>query len=380
MIKNRIRVIAVVGAMAMFAGCGDDQSARGVEISPPAAELEFDEAFVKDRDIHLQMPEDVVLGDIHLGMVDSKDNLILVDSTQWMVFLTDAEGHYLQQIGTRGGAEGEYFYVLKVLLDSNGDLYIHTVGEGMKYLVFSGDSYTFKREIPDPNPQYVDHVVFTQGGNIYASEVYSDYALYSLDEHFNKTATFYPVQDQRTAMALFRYHNTVLTPKTGGGFYFMYPTSYKIHQYNEQGKLQQTLFSTYRSKHRDGIKPFPDDVNPKNWTPKHVQWIAEHIFPFQLFECDPDLLVLTQLNSKINGEWKSYLNILYKDGHSVADGIRVPDNYSLLTVNGTELYFLVEGAFAEETGETSDPYVAVYRLNDREGVGKKAFSRSRDGQ
>ena len=30
----------------------------------------------------------------------------------------------------------------------------------------------------------------------------------------------------------------------------------------------------------------------------------------------------------------------------------------------------------EVTGELGDPYVAVYRLNDRTGAGKVAFSRS----
>ena len=377
--KNRIHVIATVGAM-MFASCNNDQFSGRVEIPRPAAELTFDEAFAKDRDIHLQMPAGVILGDIHLGAVNSKGDLIFVDSIQWTVFLTDVEGRYLRQIGARGGAKGEYFYVLKLLLDPNGDLYIHTVGESMKYLVFSGDSYKLKREIPDPNSGYVDHIVFTKGGSMYASEVDSEYALSRLDGNFNKIGSLYPVTDQRTATALNRYHNTILTPRKEDGFYFMYPTTYEIHQYSEQGELEQTLFSTYRSKYRNGIKSFPNDLNPKGWTPKHEQWVAEHIFPFQLLECDPDLLVLTQLNREVNGNWKAYLNILYKDGYSVADGIRLPPKYKLLMIDGSEFYFAVEGEFDEATGETSDPYIAIYRVNDRTGTGKSAFSRSRGGQ
>ena len=82
----------------------------------------------------------------------------------------------------------------------------------------------------------------------------------------------------------------------------------------------------------------------------------------------------------MGGEWRYYLNILNKDGYSVSDGISVPARHTPLTVDGTELYFRVEGAFDEKTGETGDPYVAVYRLNDREGAGKRAFSRSPSGQ
>ena len=368
--------IVVVGIMALGTGCGNDSLEGQVEITPPAADLSFDEVFIKDRDIYFNMPEDIVLGEVSNIVVDSKGDLIVVDSTQWTVFQTDAEGNYLRQIGARGGAEGEYFYVLKLLLSPNGDLYIHAVGESMKYLVFAGDSYELKREVPDPNPQYVDHIVFTKEGDMYASEVDSEYALSRLDGDFNKIGSLYPVADRRTGAALNRYHNTILTLRGEGGFYFMYPTTYEIHQYSEQGELEQTLFSTYQSKHRDGIKPFPVGLNPNEFNPKIEDWFAEHIVSYQLYECGPDLLVLVQFQREVGGEFKYYLNLLYKDGHSVADGIRVPANHTPLMIAGTELYFAVEGAFDEATGEVSDLYMAVYRLNDRVGAGKRAFSRS----
>ena len=373
---------AVAGIMAIFAGCGDVPEDR-VEITPPAADLSFDEVFIKDRDIHFNMPEGVVLGWTS-PIVDPEGNLIVVDYIQNMVFLADAEGNYLRQIGERGGAEGEYFGIYKVLLAPNGDLYIHCSREGRKFLVFSGDSYTFKREVPDPNPQYVDHIVITKGGHIYGSQVDvidagtsgvqvdGKYALFRFDDHFNKVASLYPVEDTRTGRVLNRYHNTILIPKTGGGFYFMYPTTYEIHQYSEQGELERTLFSNYQSKHRDRIKPFPADLDPHNFNPKIEAWFAEHIVRSQLFECDPDLLVLEQYRREIGGEVKFYLNILSKDGRSIADGIRVPakPKLYLATVKGTELYFVVEGEFDEATGKTSDPYVAVYRLNDRIGLAR----------
>ena len=384
--------IAVVGTMVILAGCGGDdaQSEGRVEIPAPVADLAFDEAFVKDRDIHLQMPEDIVLGEIGSIVVDAKGNLIVLDSVQWRVFQTDAEGRYQMQIGARGGAENEYFYVVKMLLGSNRDLYIQSVGESIKYLVFDRDSYKFKKAFPDPifpTAGFIDRIAFTEGGNIYASQVDvtdggtseiredGKHALFRLNENLNKIGTMYPVEDTRTAAALNRFHNTILTPRTGGGFYFMYPTIYEIHQYNEQGELEQTLFSDYRSRHRDWIKPFPTSLDVNRWTPKHEEWVAEHIIRFQLYECDPNLLVLVQCRREIGGELKYYLNLLYKDGYSVADGIRVPTNHKLLTVNGHELYFVIEGAFDEETGEAGDPYVAVYQLNDHAGAGKVAFRR-----
>ena len=393
--KNRIQFIAIVGAMVFLASCSDDQPAGRIEITRPAADLTFDEAFVKERDIYFNMPEDIVLGQIYFIVVNSKGNLIVVDGTQHIVFQTDAVGNYLRQIGARGGGEGEYFYVLKMRLDSNGDLYIYSVGESMKYLVFSGDSYAFKQEIPDPifaTAGYIDHIAFTEGGNIYASQVNvtdgglagvhenGKHALFRLDRTFNKVSSLYPVEDIRTAAALERYHNTILTPRTGGGFYFMYPTVYEIYQYSEQGELEQTLFSTYRSKHRDGIQPFPTELSPSDFNPKIEAWFAEHIVRSWLYECGPDLLVLEQMKRDVGGEWKYYLNLLYKDGYSVADGLRVPPKHKLVTVDGSELYFSVEGAFDEAEGKVSDPYVAVYRLNDREGAGKRAFSRSPSGQ
>ena len=227
-----------------------------------------------------------------------------------------------------------------------------------------------------------------KGGHFYGSQVDvidagSDgvredgrYALFRFDDNLNKVAGLYPVEDKRTGRALNRYHNTVLTPKRGGGFYFMYPTIYEIHQYSELGELEQTWFSEYSSKHRDPIKPLPDGLDPVNWTPRHNEWFAEHIVRSRLYECGPDLLVLSQYRRVVRGKPEYYLNLLYKDGHSVADGIRLPTNYRLLTVAGTELYFAVEGAFDEATGEAGDPHIAVYRLNNREGAGKSAFSRS----
>ena len=374
--KNLLSFVVIFGSMMLLAGCGDDPPKRRVEITLPATDLTFDEAFVKDREIHFNMPEDVVLGTINHVEVDSKGNLIVADFTQQTVFLADAEGNYLRQIGTQGGAEGEYFSINELLLAPNGDLYIWTVGEGLKYMVFSGGSYEFKREVTDPNSQFIDHLVVTEGSHIYASQVDlrmdGIHALFRFDDNFKMIGSLYPVEDQRTATALHRYHNTILTPKTGGGFYFIYPTIYEIHQYSEQGTLEQTLFSTYQSKHRDGIKPFPADLDPYGWNPKIEAWFAEHIVPRLLFEWGSDLLVLMQYRREIGGTYQLYLNLLYKDGHSVADGIRIPAKHIPMAVVGMEMYFVVKGEFDEATSETSDPYVAVYRLNDH----KIAFSRS----
>lgn len=390
--KNRIQLIAIVGAMVLLAGCSDDQPAGRIEITRPAADLTFDEAFIKEQEIHLQMPENVVLGGIGYVLVDAKGHLIVLDHIQNTIFQIDAKGHYLRQIGARGGAEGEYLSIMDPRLVPNGDLYFYNFGEGRGYLFFSGDSYKFKRVVPDTNSELIDHVVFTEGGHIYGSQVDvidagadgvredGQYALFRLDNNLNKVAGLYPVEDKRTGRALNRYHNTVLTPKRGGGFYFIYPTTYEIHQYSELGELEQTWFSEYKSKHRDRINPLPAGLDPINWTPKHNEWFAEHIVRSRLYEFGPDLLVLSQYRRVVRGKPEYYLNLFYKDGYSAADGIRLPADHRMLTVSGTELYFAVEGAFDEATGEAGDPYIAVYRLNDREGAGKVAFSRSRDSQ
>ncbi len=363
--NNLRHFIVIVCAIMLLAGCNDDLSERRKEITPPVTELAFDEAFVKDRDIHFNMPEDVILGTIWHLVVDAKGQLIVADFTQGTVFLADAEGNYLRQIGARGGAEGEYFSVIELLLAPNGDLYIWSMGEGSKYMVFSGGSYEFKREVPDPNSQPIDHLVVTEGGHMYASQVDlrmdGTHALFRFDDNFKVINSLYPVADQRTATALHRFHNTILTPKTGGGFYFVYPTSYEIHQYSEQGELEQTLFSSYQSKYRDGIKPFPADLDPYGWNPKTETWFAEHIVRHQLFESGSDLLVLVQYRREVGNTSQYYLNLLCKDGHSVADGIRVPAKHIPLTVVGTELYCMVEGTFDEATGEVDGPHVVVYR-------------------
>lgn len=364
--KNLLPFVVVFGSVVLMTGCGDDLPERRVEITPPTTELTFDEAFIKDRDIYLNMPEDVVLGTINHVEVDSKGHLIVSDFIQQTIFLADAEGNYLRQIGERGGAEGEYFSIDELLLAPNGDLYIWTTGENLKYMVFSGGSYEFKREVPDPTFQFIDHLVVTEGGHIYASQVdlRTDgiHALFRFDDNFKVIGSLYPVEDQRTATALHRYHNTILTPKTGGGFYFMYPTTYEIHQYSEHGELERTLFSTYQSRHRDGIKPFPAHLDPYGWNPQVEAWFAEHIVPRLLFEFGSDLLVLMQYRREVGNTYQLYLNFLYKDGHSVADGIRVPANHVPMTVVGSELYCRVKGELDEETGEAGDPYVAVYRL------------------
>ena len=373
--------IAGTSTLAIFAGCGGGTVSEGrVEITPPAADLAFDEAFIKVRDIHLHMPEDVVLGQIGFALVDAQGNLIVVDLIKETVFQTDAKGHYLRPIGARGGAEGEYSTPLDPRFAPNGDLYFLSFGGNKKYLFFGGDSYTFKREIPDPNSNLIDYIVLTEGGHFYGSQVDvmdggqedDQYALFRFDTTLNKVAFLYPVEDKRTGRALNRYHNTVLTPKRGGGFYFMYPTAYEIHQYNEQGQLEQTWFSAYQSKHRDRIKPFPADLNPLDWNPQIEAWFAEHIVRSRLYEFGSDLLLLSQYRRVVRAAPEYYLNLFYKDGHAVADGIREPAGHMLLTVTDTELYFAVEGTFDEATGEASDPHIAVYRLNDRQ----EAFSRS----
>ena len=364
--KNLLPFIAIVGTVVLFIGCDGDPPERRVEIPPPATELTFEEAFVKDRDIHFQMPEGVVLGMIGNIEVDSKGDLIVADFIQQTVFLADAEGNYLRPIGARGGAEGEYYSIIEILLGPNDDLYTWSMGEGLKYMVFSGGSYEFKREVPDPNSQYIDHLVVTEGGHMYASQVDlrmdGTHALFRFDENFEVIGSLYPVEDQRTATALHRYHNTILTPKTGGGFYFMYPTTYEIHQYSGQGELEQTLFSTYQSKHRAGIRPFPADLDPYGWNRKTEEWFAEHIVPRRLFKGDSDLLVLMQYRREVGNTYQLYLNLLYKDGHSIADGIRVPAKHTPIAVVGSELYCVVKGAFDEASGEVDDPHVAVYRL------------------
>lgn len=364
--KNLLPFIVIFGPVVLLAGCGDAPPERRVEITPPETELTFEEAFVKERETYFNMPEGVILGTIRYLLVDSEGNLIVSDAVQETIFLTDAEGNYLRPIGARGGAEGEYFTILGVVLAPNGDLYAWSMGQSLKYMVFSGGSYEFKREVPDPNSQYIDHLRVTEGGHIYASQVDlrmdGSHALLRFDDNFEVIDRMSPVEDQRTATALHRYHNTILTTRSGGGFYFMYPTTYEIYRYSEQGELEQTLFSSYQSKYRDGIKPFPADLDPYGWNRKIEEWFAEHIVRSQLFECGSDLLVLVQYRREVGHTYQLYLNLLYKDGRSVADGIRLPAKHTLKAVAGSELYFVVKGEFDEVTGETSDPHVAVYRL------------------
>ena len=378
--KNLSPFAVVLGTVVLLAGCGNEPPKRRVEIISPAAELTFDETFVKDREIYFNMPEDVTLGTIGDIKVDSKGNFTVLDFAQGTIFLADAEGNYLRQIGARGGAEGEYFSIIELLLAPNGDLYVWSMGEGLKYMVFSGGSYEFKKEVPDPNSQFIDHLVVTEGGHIYASQVDlrmdGMHALFRFDDNFKVINSLYPVEDQQTATALHRYHNTILTPKTGGGFYFMYPTTYEIHQYSEQGELEQTLFSPYQSKHRGGIKPFPADLDPYGWNPQIEAWFAEHLVPRLLFECGSDLLMLMKYRREVGNKYTYYLNLFYKDGYSVADGIRVPANYIPMTVAGSELYCMVKGEFDEVTGEAGEPYLVAYRLNDHVVASKSVFSRS----
>ena len=380
--KTLLHFNSVVGAMVIFAGCSNDQPADRVAITPPAADLSFDEAFVKDRDIHFNIPEDIVIGQIGYIEINSKGDLIVHDSYLKTLFQTDAEGNYLRQIGVRGAGEGEYYHITQLDLDKSGDLYIRSLGEGIKYMVYSGDPYELKREVSVPVSAYVDHVVITEEGNIYASKVDGKHALFRFDSDFTQIDSMYQVGDERLATALHRYHNTIITPKTRGGFYFMYPTVYEIHQYSEQGELEKTLFSEYRSKHRDGIKPFPADLDPNDWNPTIEEWFSGHIVRYQLFECDPNLLVLTQYRRGIGGVYEFYLNVMDKDGKSLVDGIRLPERHSLATIKGSDLYIRIQGEFDEATGETSDPHLAVYRLNDLEGAaqGGLAFSGSRVGQ
>ena len=381
--KTLLHFISAVGAMVICAGCSSDQPADRVAITPPAADLSFDEIFIKDRDIHFNMPEDIVIGQIGYTEINSKGDLIIQDSYLKVLFQTDAEGNYLRQIGVRGGGEGEYYHVNQLSLDKSGDLYIRSIGEGIKYMVYSGDPYELKREVSVPVfSTYVDHFVITEEGNIYASKVDGKHSLFRFNSDFTQIDSMYQVEDERTATALHRYHNTIITPKTGGGFYFMYPTVYEIHQYSEKGELEKTLFSEYRSKHRDGIKPFPADLDPNDWNPTIEEWFSGHIVRYRLFECDPNLLVLTQYRRGIGGVYEFYLNIMDKDGKSLVDGIRLPERHSLATTKGSELYIRIQGEFDETTGETSDPHLAVYRLNDLEGAaqGGLAFSGSRAGQ
>lgn len=383
--KALMRFIAVAGALMLFAGCGDGQQETWmsrVEITPPPADLTFDEAFAKDRDIRFSMPEGIVLGQIGHIVISSKGDLIVEDSYLKTLFQTDAEGNYLRQIGVRGVGEGEYYHITQLALDKSDDLYIQSIGEGIKYMVYSGDPYELKREVSVPVSAYIDHVVITEKGNIYASKVDSKHALFRFDSDFTQIDSMYQVEDERTATALHRYHNTILTPKRGGGFYFMYPTAYEIHQYSEQGELEKTLFSAYKSKHRDGIKPFPSDLDPDDWNPQIEKWFAEHIVRYQLFECGPNLLVLTQYRRGIGGVYEFYLNIMDNNGKSIVDGIRLPARHSLVTIKDSELYIRIQGEFNEATGETGDPHLAVYRLNDLEGVaqGGLAFSGSRVGE
>lgn len=377
--KTLIRFIAVAGAMMLFAGCGDERKEAymgRMEITPPLVDLTFDEAFVKDRDIRFNMPEGIVLGQISYIVINSKGDLIVSDWFLKTLFQTDAEGNYLRQIGRQGGGKGQYYHITKLAIDKSDDLYIESVSEGIKYMVYSGDPYKLKKEVSVPTSAFIDHFVITEEGNIYASKVDGKRALFRLDDDFTRIDSLYPVEDQRTATALHRYHNTILTPKEGGGFYFMYPTVYEIHQYSERGELERTLFSHYRSKHRDGIRPFPVGLAPNDWNSKIEGWFANHIVRSELFECDPNLLVLMQYRKKIGRVYEFYLNVMNKDGTSLVDGIRLPEGHSLVTIKGSELYFRIEGEFNEATGEMSDPYMAVYRFNDRTGAGKIAFSRS----
>ena len=79
--SNLNQFIAVVSTIAVLAGSGIDrlEAESRVEITPSVIELTFDEAFVKARDIHFQMPKGIILGTINRVVVDSRGDLIVLD-------------------------------------------------------------------------------------------------------------------------------------------------------------------------------------------------------------------------------------------------------------------------------------------------------------
>jgi hypothetical protein len=99
--------------------------------------------------------------------VDSQGNIFVADYTSGRINKFDPQGNFLQLIQVGDPAANQDYYIPGIAADQQGNLYVATGGQILKYNAATGELIL---TIPDGWPEiYYDSVVVAPDGNLYAT-------------------------------------------------------------------------------------------------------------------------------------------------------------------------------------------------------------------
>ncbi len=338
----------------------------------------------EDLDIGKEDDENYQFYEVPGILLDSKENIYVLDAGNCRVQKYDKNGGYLLTIGSKGQGPGEFSRPSSFCIDGHDTLY---VSEQMKIQVFDGEG-KFQKIIPLETRIY-EFFIDTQGRII-------TYTLISRDEGTKRmivkldpdgkitetVAEFSDVEAIQTnteggrTLTFKAYHQynywPYLYPTREGGFVYAYPSEYKIFGMSSdtdpqliaqkdtppnpisQEEKNSIIKGIERQAERRGIKMTKDALDAACQFPSHRPFFN------RILVDDEGRIYVRKAESILDGNGEIHLDVFNRDGYYI---------YNLVLPYTPDLIhrgFLYDISTSEETGEVRIKRLKIRNWNQME--------------
>ncbi len=283
------------------------------------------------------------------------DSLVYIpDQKAKRVIVFDESGSYIGHIGGEGEGPGEFLNV-QHFVKNNNRLYVYD-NFLMRISVYD-DNLEYLKTIPI-NHRISDFIIIDN--RIIAFSHYSPFIFSSFDMNGNVIHEFLKPNDEREAIFLARFQDGGLDFDIQHNLiYGIYPDQFKIFVLNKNLELQHILGSNDATRYRPSVPDFPRSLDPYKFEDQHIEyWESFHHIMNIYVDDNSGHIIIPYYKQLSQNEWNFYINVYQKDGGIVTEGVRIPGNTLIGTINGGAVYI----AFDNETNENNTS-ILKYELN-----------------
>jgi hypothetical protein len=160
----------------------------------------------------------------------------------------------------------------------------------------------------------------------------SETVLSLFDRDGEKISDFLMPEDQsyKIFMGMIR-NGYVQYKKSTGKFYFLFPDRFLIYEIDSKGEITDILDFESKSPFSSGIRSFPDNLSPFEFTIRHWEYLASFYQPFRFYFVGDDHILFE--NTKLDiidnqPQWSKFYNFYKLSDEVVFEGLMFNEFFS----------------------------------------------------
>lgn len=194
-----------------------------------------------------------------------------------------------------------------------------------------------------------------------------DGAFKRFDRTGRQLASVHPIQDERLRIFHGRVRGGGMTRDSADDVFGILPSTFEVVHLGQDLRVRELFRTAPGDRWASDSRPFPAQLDPYDYRPAHAAWWDSFTHIGRPFVVAPGILLVTVFTSHGIGQSEDFVNVYRTDGHTVAEGLRVPDGGHVVGAAAGRV-FVARNARLAGSDSVSNLALYSYRLREVDGT------------